>query len=162
MITTLSTPLQQNNRSTLPYFINGLVEDIGQIFSRTNHQFITLVQSQEEFDLVTTDFKDIPFMGIKLLPGNIFEPYYTEQLYRNLKTGSTFPPNYWDIHMEDELCELSNNIEPLETLSRLYMRYVHETRPDYEIDLTFVLSNPESPLMAVYYGGKVMVYNFSD
>jgi short-subunit dehydrogenase len=162
MTTDIIVPPQQNNRSALPYIINGLIEDIGHIFSRTNYRLIAWVQSQKELGFVTADFKDVSFMDIKLSPGNIFDPYYTEQIYRNLKNGTTFPSNYWDIHMEDELCEFSNNIETLETLSRLYMQYTHENSSGYEIDLTFVLSNPDSPLMAVYHGGKVMVYNFSD
>jgi short-subunit dehydrogenase len=162
MTTDTIIPLQQRSSSSLPYAVNGLIEDLKQIFSGTNHQLVALVRSQEELDLIAADFKTIPFLEIKLLTGNVFEPYFTEQIYKSLKGASIFPSNYWDTHMEDELCEFSNNIEALDILSRRYKRHKYETYPGYEIELTFVVSNPESPLMAVYHGTKVMVYNFSD
>jgi short-subunit dehydrogenase len=159
---TITALQRRHNEAMLPYMIHGLIEDMEQIFSRTNHQLILLVASQEELDLVAADFKDIPFMDIKLLPGNVFEPYYTEQVYKNLKYASTFHPNYWEANMEEELCAFSNNAEALESLSRLYTQHVYETFKRNKLELTFVVSHPESPLMAVYHGTKVMVYNFSD
>lgn len=153
--------MTKHHPEALSQAIGGIMEEMGEVFARSNHRLTILAPSQEDLDLIATDFCHTAYMTLGVLQGNLFEPYYTEQMYRSLKAASTYPASYWENDLQEELTEFGNKIATLETLSRLYTQHFSAMHPECRIELTFVVSKPESPLMAVFSGSKAMVYNFS-
>lgn len=142
--------------------IDTLVQEIHQSLSKSRHQLTMFAHGEEALDCISRDFSDLALVCTRIAPGNLFEPHHTEKMYRELK-GATpaVPAQYWEQELQSELDDFQADIALLERLDNRYIQHIAETCSGREITLTFVVSRPGSPLMAVYKGSKAMVYNFS-
>ncbi|RYG29096.1 MAG: hypothetical protein EOO01_38735 [Chitinophagaceae bacterium] len=145
--------------TTIP--LDNLVDTVKEIFVRSEHQLTVLTRSPQAFELVTAHFSNVPRMTLHFAGIDDAGGDRSEELYRKLKGPVMVPERYWEQDLQKELQTFSTTIGHLENLSKAYAQRCSETQPGTRADLTFVVSNPKSPLMAVYSGSKAMVYNFS-
>ena len=155
--------IQTPSTETVPETL--VVNQLRSIFSTTNHSLTIVAESAADLELIAADFADSLAVQTRSFAGNLFEPQATEQLFRELKQqvndGLADQGDYWQDSLQQELNDFQVNLSVLDDLSQQYIGLLAHRNNGRTPGLTFIVSRPDSPLIALQNTTKTVVYNFA-